>query len=295
MPVSELHAPLLTWYAAHARDLPWRCSTVTPWEVLVSEVMLQQTPVARVEPVWRAWTTRWPAPADLAAEVPAEAIRAWGRLGYPRRALRLHAAAAAITARHAGRVPSDVGDLVSLPGVGAYTAAAVAAFAYGRRAVVVDTNVRRVLARLVGGTAGTTAGPSAADRRAAQSLLPEDGEEAAAWSVAVMELGAVVCSARVPRCTVCPVAPSCRWLAAGRPPDTDRLVRRQPWGGTDRQVRGRLLAALRDSPDPVPLHVLADVWPDDVQRSRCLQSLVVDGLAETVVGDLVRLPQGVRA
>jgi A/G-specific adenine glycosylase len=292
MPASALHRPVLSWYGTHARDLPWRAGTTTPWGVLVSEVMLQQTPVARVEPVWTSWLARWATPADLAADAPGEAVRAWGRLGYPRRALRLHGAAVAIRDRHRGQVPDDVADLLRLPGVGTYTAAAVAAFAFGRRATVVDTNVRRVLARVVDGEAGTSGAPTGRDTGTATALLPDSEEEAALWSVAVMELGALVCTARAPRCDACPVAPWCAWRAAGRPEPARAVSRGPAWDGTDRQVRGRLLATLRESPEPVPLEALSTVWPDDVQRARCLESLLADGLAERVADDRLGLPAG---
>src|SRR6476620_4629172 len=146
-----LRERVLTWYAEHARELPWREPSASPWAVMVSEFMLQQTPVARVLPVYEQWLTRWPSPAALAADAPGEAVRAWGRLGYPRRALRLHAAAGAMTEQHGGAVPSTEAELLTLPGVGTYTAAAVATFAFGERTTVVDTNVRRVLARVVEG------------------------------------------------------------------------------------------------------------------------------------------------
>src|SRR4051812_28257272 len=142
--MSDLHEPVLRWYDDHARDLPWRRPDASPGSVMVSEFMLQQTPVARVLPVHEQWLLRWPTPADLAAEPTGEAVRAWGGLGYARRALRLHAAATAIVERHGGAVPSAYDDLIALPGVGDYTAAAIASFAYGRRHVVLDTNVRRV-------------------------------------------------------------------------------------------------------------------------------------------------------
>ncbi|MDO5710177.1 MAG: A/G-specific adenine glycosylase, partial [Micrococcales bacterium] len=131
----DLHEPILAWYDAHGRDLPWRRDDASPWGIFVSEVMSQQTPLSRVEPRWIEWLTRWPTPAALAADSPGEAVRAWDRLGYPRRALRLHAAATAMVTEHDGRVPADESELLTLPGVGAYTAAAVAAFAYGRRTV----------------------------------------------------------------------------------------------------------------------------------------------------------------
>src|SRR5664279_62145 len=173
MPVHPLHEPVLAWYRSKARDLPWRASDRTPWGVLVSEVMLQQTPVVRVLPAWQAWLERWPQPAALAGDDPGEAIRMWGRLGYPRRALRLHRTATTIVERHDGAVPSSLDDLLALPGIGAYTAAAVASFAFGQRHPVVDTNVRRVLARAVTGTAGPARALSAADARLAAALVPD--------------------------------------------------------------------------------------------------------------------------
>jgi A/G-specific adenine glycosylase len=271
--------PVLEWYDRTARDLPWRRPDASPWAVLVSEFMLQQTPVARVLPVWAAWLERWPTPASLAAEPVAEAIRQWGRLGYPRRALRLHAAAVEITERFAGTVPASVADLLGLPGVGEYTARAVAAFAFRRRQPVVDTNVRRVVARAVGGLADAGPPSTTRDLAAMEALLPHDDETAARFSVAVMELGALVCTAAAPRCPDCPVAPSCAWLAAGSPPAAVRTRPAQRFEGTDRQVRGRLMARLRDASGPVPHTDLADVWPDAEQRERCLASLVADGLA----------------
>lgn len=276
--------PLLAWFDEHARDLPWRAPDRTPWGVLVSEVMLQQTPVSRVEPAWRAWLARWPAPADLAAASPADVLRAWDRLGYPRRALALHACARAIVERHGGRVPDDEAALRALPGVGAYTAAAVRAFAFGRRAVVLDTNVRRVLARLDGSALPPPA-QTAAEVARADERTPADDAAAARWSLAVMELGALVCTARAPRCDACPLASSCAWLAAGRPPDEHAHRRRtQRWAGTDRQVRGRVMALLREASGPVPAERIAAVWPDREQLDRCLAALVADGLVVPLPG-----------
>jgi A/G-specific adenine glycosylase len=249
-----------------------------PWPVLVSELMLQQTPVVRVLPVFEAWMERWPTPADLAAEPSSEAVRAWGRLGYPRRALRLHAAAVAITTEHDGRVPDDHAALLALPGVGEYTAAAVASFAFGQRHAVMDTNVRRVLARVLLGQAYPSTSVTAAERRLAQALLPAD--DAHRWAAATMELGALVCTARAPRCDVCPVADRCRWLALGRPDHDGPPRRGQAWAGTDRQCRGRLLAVLRDATDPVPKAALDAVWDDAAQRERCLDALLDEGLAQ---------------
>ena len=273
-PVGET---IVDWYAGAARDLPWREPGTDPWAVLVSEVMLQQTPVARVEPVWRAWTARWPTPADLAAVSPAEVIRAWGKLGYPRRALRLREAAIAITERHGGAVPADVAELEALPGVGTYTARAVACFGHGSRQPVVDTNVRRVVARLVHGRA-EAAPARAADLDDIAALAPADDERAVRFSVAVMELGALVCVAGTPRCPACPVRDRCAWRLAGSPAHDGPPRRVQRFAGTDRQVRGRLLDVLRAAHDPVDPDALVPAWEDEAQRSRCLDSLLVDGL-----------------
>jgi A/G-specific adenine glycosylase len=277
---------VLRWYADHARDLPWRRPEASPWSVLVSEVMLQQTPVARVLPVHQEWMERWPAARDLAAEPPGEAVRAWGRLGYPRRALRLHAAAADIVERYGGEVPESYDELLTLPGVGDYTAAAVASFAHGRRHVVLDTNVRRVLGRLLAGTEFPPPSVTRAERAAAEAVLPSEASGAApTWSVAVMELGALLCQASSPRCDACPVVDRCAWHAAGRPAHTGAPRRAQTWEGTDRQCRGRLLAVLRDSAGPVHRTRLDAVWPDAEQRERCLQTLIGDGLVTQAAAD----------
>ena len=229
--------PLVEWYRRCARDLPWRRPGTGPYAVLVCEVMSQQTPVARVEPAWREWMRRWPDPAALAAAPTAQVLRVWGRLGYPRRALRLIEAARAIVAEHGGALPEGYEELLALPGVGPYTAGAVRAFAYGRRALALDTNARRVLARAVGGTALPPPSPGRAERERAEALLPPDDAGAAQWSAAVMELGALVCTARNPRCGDCPWRGRCAWVAAGRPPDEHAARRRrQAWRGTDRQA-----------------------------------------------------------
>ena len=277
---TALRRAVLRWYRAHSRDLPWRRADASAWGVLVSEVMLQQTPVVRVEPRWREWMRRWPTPADLAAAPTAEVLRAWDRLGYPRRALRLRAAAHAIATEHDGIVPADEQVLRALPGIGDYTAAAVASFAYRRRAVVLDTNVRRVLARAVGGQVLPPPSPRRSERELAEALLPHDGAASAHWNVAVMELGALVCTARAPRCTQCPIARRCAWLAAGRPADAHADRRRsQAWHGTDRQARGRVMAALREQ-DSLSAAEVVDLWPEPEQRDRILAALVHDGLAE---------------
>lgn len=278
--LASLHGEILRWYAVASRPLPWREPSCSPWGVLLSEVMSQQTPLARVEPIWREWMGRWPTPAHLAAESPGEVVRAWGRLGYPRRALRLHEAATVITERHAGEVPRHEADLRALPGIGAYTAAAVAAFAFGDRSVVVDTNVRRVEARVVTGVAQAAPTMTRAEVALAADLLPVDDEAAAAtWNVAVMELGALVCTARSPRCDDCPVVGRCAWVLGGRPAYDGPPRRGQKWHGTDRQVRGIIVQALRESTGPVRREELAP-GRDEGQVDRCLAGLVEDGLVE---------------
>ncbi len=287
----SLDAWVLTeWFAEKARDLPWRRPECSAWGVLVSEIMLQQTPVARVEPSWHDWMARWPTPSALAAATPADVLRAWGKLGYPRRALRLRDAAAVIAAEHGDVVPSDVDTLLALPGIGAYTARAVAAFAYRKRCPVVDTNVRRVIARAVHGAGD--AGPAATtrDMADAEKLLPADDEQAARLSAALMELGATVCVARNPRCADCPVFASCAWQRAGRPAYDGPAKPVQKFAGTDRQVRGLLLDVLRDTSTPVAKAKLDVVWSDAGQRDRCLDSLLVDGLVEQTTDGMFALP-----
>jgi A/G-specific adenine glycosylase len=280
-----MHDEILEWYAGNARELPWRGPAASPWSVMVSEFMLQQTPVARVLPVHEEWLRRWPTPADLAAEPTGEAVRAWGRLGYPRRALRLHGAAVAIVERHGGDVPAAYDDLLALPGVGDYTAAAIATFAYGRRHVVLDTNVRRVLARAMTGVEFPGRSPTRAERAVATDLLPDD-ETAPTWSIALMELGALVCTASAPRCGACPVSAECAWRAAGYPAYDGPPRPVQVWAGTDRQCRGRLLGVVRDAEGVVTAERLDAAWADTGQRVRCLAGLLEDRLlVRTDAGD----------
>jgi A/G-specific adenine glycosylase len=276
--MSDLHRPVLTWYAEHQRDLPWRRPGTSAWSVMVSEFMLQQTPVARVLPVHEAWLERWPTPSALADEPAGEAVRAWGRLGYPRRALRLHAAATVIRDEHGGTMPSTYEALIALPGVGDYTAAAIASFAFGRRHVVLDTNVRRVLARTLAGAEFPAPAVNKAERELASSVLPATDEEAAVWAVATMELGAVVCTAARPACERCPVVDLCAWHAAGRPAYDGPARKVQEYAGTDRQCRGRLLAVVRDAEGAVPRGRLDAEWHLPEQRDRALAGLLADGL-----------------
>ena len=272
-------ADLLDWYGRARRDLPWRAPDTTAWQILVSEFMLQQTPVARVAPIWVDWVRRWPTPSSTAAAGAADVLRAWGKLGYPRRAKRLHECATVIAAEHGDVVPDDVETLLTLPGVGAYTARAVACFAYGKRVPVVDTNVRRVVARAVDGRADAGSASTVRDHAAVAALLP-DGPEAAVFSAALMELGATVCTARSPQCGGCPLG-RCAWRTAGFPPGEGPARPAQRYAGTDRQVRGRLLDVLRASSTPVERAELDVAWlSDTTQRDRALDSLLVDGLVE---------------
>jgi len=272
--------PLCDWYRSAARDLPWRRPGVTGWHILMSEIMLQQTPVVRVAPIWEQWVQRWPVPSAMAASSQAEVLRAWGKLGYPRRALRLHECARVLAERFDDVVPADVSVLLDLPGIGDYTARAVACFAYGARVPVVDTNVRRVVARAVHGRAEAGNPSMTRDMADVSAELPADVAEAAVFSAALMELGATICTARNPDCSRCPLS-GCAWVQAGRPASTAPPRRVQKFTGTDRQVRGRLLDVLRDSSVPVERARLDIVWESDpAQRDRALDSLLLDGLVE---------------
>jgi A/G-specific adenine glycosylase len=268
---------LLDWYDLNRRDLPWRDPDVTPWQILVSEFMLQQTPVSRVVPIWLDWIKRWPTPSSTSAASPGEIVRAWGKLGYPRRAKRLHECAIVIARDHDDVVPDDVEILLTLPGVGAYTARAVACFAYQQSVPVVDTNVRRVVARVVHGRADAVAASTVRDHADVSALLPNDST-AHTFSAALMELGATVCTARSPRCGLCPLS-VCEWRQAGFPPYDGPARKPQGYAGTDRQVRGRLMDVLRANELPVTRAQLDVAWLTDlVQRDRALDSLLADGL-----------------
>jgi len=268
------------WFEAGHRDLPWRRPGFPAWGILISEFMLQQTPVARVIPKLEEWLARWPTPADLAAVPPGEAVRAWDRLGYPRRALALHGAATAIAERHGNAVPAAVDDLLALPGVGPYTARAVAAFAHGVRVPVVDINTRRVLARALQGHGEPGPAHPGRDHALMEALLPADPARARLVNAGTMELGQVVCTARTPKCDACPIADLCAWRAAGYPAHSGRTAPKQKrYEGSDRQVRGLILRELRASETPVPGAVIDTLWPDAVQRERALAGVLRDGLA----------------
>lgn len=279
--MTPLDAALVTdWFAEQARDLPWRRPGFSAWGTLVSEFMLQQTQVARVVPILEEWLIRWPSPADLAAAPPSEVLRTWGRLGYPRRALALHACATAIAERHGNLVPEDVDALLALPGIGDYTARAIAVFAHGHRHPVVDTNVRRVIARAVQGVAEAGAPNARRDLPAMEALLPHDLAAQRAFNAGLMEIGAIVCTARSPRCDECPLVAVCAWRSAGSPASDGPPVRKQArFEGSDRQLRGRVMAELRASDVPVTEAELTQVIPEAETRARILRGLVADGLA----------------
>ena len=274
---SHVIEAICAWFDANGRDLPWRRPGTSAWGVLVSEVMSQQTPMSRVIGPWHEWMNRWPTPDDLAEEDSGEAVAAWGRLGYPRRALRLHSCAVTIATEHDGVVPNSYDELVALPGIGDYTASAVVSFAFGGRATVLDTNVRRLIARAESGIANCPTSVTRAERIVADALVPDEDARAAKWAVASMELGALVCTARSPQCEVCPIRDGCRWVIDGRP-DNAPARRGQPWKGTDRQCRGVIMDVVRNSPHGVKVQMALSAWPQPDQASRCLESLLDDGL-----------------
>lgn len=291
---SALSEALNEWFARTARDLPWRAAETTAWGVLVSEFMSQQTQVERVIPHWLEWMERWPTPAALAADEPGEAVRAWKRLGYPRRALWLHRAAVEIAEQHGNEVPADVDALLALTGVGPYTARAIAAFAFGETHPVVDTNTRRVIARVVHGRAAAGM-PAASDLDDMTALLPADRRDAAVFNAAAMELGAIVCTARAPRCGDCPIARFCEWRGAGYPDNApEKRPKQAAFEGSDRQVRGRIMQLMRSATTHVPeSDALAAAETgtvrDPAQSRRALDSLIADGLVVEFEGGL-RLP-----
>jgi len=265
--------PILDWFEKNKRDLPWR--NTTPWGVMISEFMLQQTPVKRVLPKWHEWMERWPTPADLAASKRSDAITAWGRLGYPRRATRLYESAGIIATKFDNEVPRSIEDLRTLPGVGEYTAAAIASFAYNESALVMDINIRRFFARSIDGVESPTQSPSQVERKIRAELIPNNG---ALWAAATMELGALVCTARTPACNECPVMTSCAWRKAGYP-KSDLAKRTQSWTGTDRQCRGVIVQHLREEKSATK-SALMKLWSDSDQAERALKSLIADHLIE---------------
>jgi A/G-specific adenine glycosylase len=283
--MKSLHQPVLTWYKENKRDLPWRDSD--PWGVLVSEIMLQQTPVARVLPIYIQWMKRWPTAASLAQATPAEVITAWGRLGYPRRALRLHECAKVITTQHNGVVPSSEIELRKLPGVGEYTSAALIAFAFGGRSLVLDINIRRLFSRVIDGVETPKAAPTKSERVEREKLIPEKSAEI--WAAATMELGAVICTAKKPKCGVCPLADQCKWRNLDFPL-SDQPKRTQTWHGTDRQCRGVIVQALREN-SALSKKEITLLWDVPSQVEKALLTLLEDGLGVSIPGQRFSLPQ----
>lgn len=344
---------LAVWWDENARDLPWRFGRTSPWGVLVSEVMSQQTQMSRVVPYWLAWMEMWPSAQTLAKAGAAEVITAWGRLGYPRRALRLQECARQVSEQYGGSLPDDYNKLLNLPGIGDYTASAVLSFAFNRRIVVLDTNIRRVLTRVFLGTESFGGAATEVDRGLAESVLPFDPDEcnegsgakasalastvtgsrlaegdrtsvsavsvvsavpavndqeatdvhangiyrrtkpSAVWNQSVMELGALVCTAKSPVCKVCPIADSCAFLDAGLPNLGERRTRpRQHFKGTNRQVRGKVLEALRLlGGGRLSRKDVEALWPDLVQLDVCIASLDEDGLIVIYQDGSLSLPR----
>lgn len=273
-------ATLNNWFQKNQRDLPWRHANCSPWGVLTSEVMLQQTPVSRVEPVWLAWMARWPTATSLANALQSDAVLAWGNLGFPRRAMYLHKTAISLVEKFGGSVPRDLRSLIQLPGIGDYTARAIRAFAFGIPESVVDTNIRRVIARAELGAARAGTPRLKADRQAVSSVLADENQESQVLGgKALMELGALLCTAGKPKCDKCPIQISCAWRGNGYPPlvESKRSSPRS-YIGSDRQVRGLLVKTLGAQNGPMPAQNLLKLWPDDDQVMRALESLLVDGL-----------------
>lgn len=278
----HIAAALNHWYRDNARDLPWRPHP-SDWEVLTCEIMSQQTPLARVVPIWREWMERWPTPADLAQAARSEILTAWKHLGYPRRAIALHECARTIVARHGGVIPRSRADLLALPGIGPYTAAAIATFAFGQRTTVLDVNIRRVLARIFTATERPGPSPTRAEQQLAERVLPDSPDDAVRWNAALMEFGALICQARTPQCERCPISQWCQWRAAGYPSGKTPAPRTQKWEGTDRQMRGKIMAEIRRRGAVPRAEILTyrTSANDPHQAKRALAGLLGDGLVIT--------------
>ena len=282
--MNSLEKPITQWFAKNKRDLPWRATS--PWGVMVSEFMLQQTPVARVLPKWNEWMQRWPTPAELALATPAQVITAWGRLGYPRRALRLHESAKIIARDFNNEVPESEEVLRSLPGIGDYTAAAISAFAFGANTLVMDVNIRRVLVRVLDGKEHPISSPTVRERESRLAILPRHNADN--WAAATMELGALICTSKNPSCNDCPIISQCRWRKNGYP--QSELVRKsQDWHGTDRKCRGTIVQALREN-ESLTLSAIKKLWPEESQVEKALITLQEDLLIEAISRKRYRLP-----
>lgn len=269
-----IHSQLIHWFQENNRDLPWR--KTSPWGVLVSEFMLQQTPVNRVLPIWTEWMKTWPEPQALARANKSEVIRAWGGLGYPRRAIRLHESARVIAQQFGNQVPSTYEELLLLPGVGDYTAAAILAFAFNQKSLVLDINIRRLFFRLIDGVESPPSHISMIERALRVDLIPK--EQPHIWAAATMEFGALICTAKNPNCGACPLQDQCAWRALDYPKSKPRP--KPKFTGSDRQCRGTILKTLRIQDDATHSELSA-LWPDGVQYEKALKTLIADGLIET--------------
>lgn len=276
---------ITSWFKKNKRDLPWRKTDA--WGVLVSEFMLQQTPVNRVLPVYEAWMKRWPTAASLSKATPAEVITAWGRLGYPRRALRLHECAKEITHNLKGKIPESQAELRALPGIGEYTAAAITAFAFEKRSLVLDINIRRLFARLFDGVETPTQSATKVEKSRYEELIPK--KDPHLWAAATMELGAVICTSQSPKCGICPVAHVCTWRSLDYP-KSDVVKRRQSWHGTDRQCRGTIVQALREN-EVLTKSQITQLWDVPSQLEKALLTLLDDGLIESRGKNKFSLPR----
>jgi A/G-specific adenine glycosylase len=280
---SELVAAVGEWArrsTAEREMLPWR-RTTDPWVVLLSEVMLAQTQVARVAERFDEMVRRFPTPGTCAEAPVGEVVRAWSGLGYNRRAVALHRTAVAIVTEHSGKVPRDLDALVALPGIGPYTARAILAFAFEETVGVVDVNIRRVLLRARSGSALS----DRETQRLADRLVA--GTAPRTWNLALMDFGSLVCRARAPRCGECPIAHRCRWRVAGGPDPAARGRSQARFSGSDREGRGRLLRAACAGPiDSADVPRVAG-WPDDPARAeRVSRALVAEGLLRRVEDQL---------
>jgi A/G-specific adenine glycosylase len=276
---------ITSWFKKNKRDLPWRKTDA--WGVLVSEFMLQQTPVNRVLPIYEEWMKRWPTASSLSKATPAQVITAWGRLGYPRRALRLHECAKKITNNLGGKIPENEAELRALPGIGEYTAAAITAFAFEKRSLVLDINIRRFYARLFDGVETPTQAATKVEKSRYEELIPK--REPHVWAAASMELGAVICTSQAPKCGICPVAHVCAWRSLDYP-KSDVVKRRQSWHGTDRQCRGTIVQALREN-EVLTKSQITQLWDVPSQLEKALLTLLDDGLIESRGKNKFSLPR----
>ena len=273
------------WFKKNKRDLPWRKADA--WGILVSEFMLQQTPVNRVLPVYNQWMQKWPSAAALAKATPAEVITAWGRLGYPRRALRLHECAKVITSQHGGKIPTTETELRKLPGIGEYTAAAMVAFAFSERSLVLDINIRRLFARLYDGEQTPKNSATKDEKERYEQLIPK--KDPHVWAAATMELGALICTAQSPKCALCPVANKCLWRSLDYP-QSEIVKRRQTWHGTDRQCRGMIVQSLREN-EILTRTQIQELWDVPSQLEKAILTLLDDGLIEARGRNKFSLPR----